>query len=65
MLSLVSAAVRRQAKRRRHAREQRALEAYAFQHAPGPFWQRIAALNTAARIWRRRPEHPRKDNRHA
>ncbi|CAL9432454.1 hypothetical protein SUDANB21_02079 [Streptomyces sp. enrichment culture] len=65
MLSLVSAAVRRQTKRNRHAREQRALEAFAFQHAPASYWQRIAALNAAARIWRRRPERPRKDNRHA
>lgn len=61
MLSLVSAAVRRQTKRRRHAREQRSLEAFAALHAPASYWRRIAALNTAARIWRRRPEHPRKD----
>ncbi|MET7809821.1 hypothetical protein ABZT26_03040 [Streptomyces sp. NPDC005395] len=55
--------LRRHLKRWRHARQWRDLEAYAFNLAPVPVWSRIRTLNDAARIWRRHPEHPRKEPR--
>ncbi|KUN37740.1 hypothetical protein AQJ30_15770 [Streptomyces longwoodensis] len=62
-MRLIPPCVRRRLKRRRHARTWRAMEVFTFNHAPAPTWNRIRTWNDAARIWKRRPEHPHKDSR--
>lgn len=58
-MPLLPAPIRRRLKRRRFARTWRHMEAFTYQCAPYPTWQRIRRLNDLARVWQRRPERPR------
>lgn len=56
-MHLLPHALKVRVKRWRWARQQRNIEASAYQCAPAPTWSRIRRMNDIAGVWHRRPEH--------